>query len=435
MIRLSEQNHGGVTGVLRERLASGISQQLADRSRSIFAILRRVRPLIATYRFGVVTRADDVREVLADYSSFTVPFYERKMSEISGPFILGLDNTPLYRRDHAALRAAIRPADVPGLGADTLAAARERVRAAGAQIDIVGQLVDPAIERVIAEYFGTPGPDTATQVRWSRDIFQQIFLNVGDGAAAHQRALAAAAEMRPHLDGQIAARRAALDAGDEVPDDVLTRLLKHRPAEGGLHDLAVRHNLIGLIAGWIPTVSKAFAGAVEELLDRPRELERAQQAARAGDHGLVGAYLFEALRFRPQTWALIRQCAMDCTVAAESRRATRFREGSMVLVATQSAMFDGEAFPAPEEFRIDRPFDDYLHFGHGLHTCFGREINRVHLPALAVALLEGPRIERAPGKAGQTAYDGPYPSSLTVSFVKREAALSDGQPVAGGLGA
>jgi cytochrome P450 len=401
---------------VRERASSTFTEQLTDRSRFVLAAVRRLCPLVATRRFGLVTRADDVREVLADDVHFTVPFYNRKMSAISGPFILGLDDTPLYRRDHAALRAAMRAEDIPVLADATLAAARERVAGARGPIDVVSEFAEPVIDRVIAEYFGTPGPDTATQVRWARSIFRDIFLNVTDSAGPHEQALADAAEMRPHLDAQIAARRAAIAAGEDVPDDVLTRLLNHRPADGGLHDIAIRHNLIGLVAGWIPTVSKAFACAIEELLERPNELTRAQQAARAGDHALVGAYLFEALRFRPQTWALLRYCSSDWTVAAGTRRATRFHAGSTVLIATQSAMFDPAAFPKPEEFRTDRPFDDYLHFGHGLHTCFGRQINRVHLPALAAALLEGPDIRRAPGDAGQMTHDGPYPASLFVSL-------------------
>ncbi|MBV8946096.1 MAG: hypothetical protein JOZ95_11800 [Solirubrobacterales bacterium] len=102
-------------------------------------------------------------------------------------------------------------------------------------------------------------------------------------------------------------------------------------------------------------------------------------------------------------------------MAARTRRGTRFRGGSTVLVATQSAVFDKQAFPVPD-VRIDPPFEDYLHFGRGLHTCLGAEINRVHLPALAVALFEGPRVARAAGQAGQMAWDGPYPASMTVSF-------------------
>src|ERR1700753_3359680 len=126
-----------MTGTARTGRWSKIDQALSDNTRPAFAVLRGLRPLIATSRFGGVTRADDVREVLSDYEHFTVPFYDAKMTEISGPFILGLDNTSLYRHDHAALRAAIRSDDLPALGNATLAAARQRVAEAPAQIDIV----------------------------------------------------------------------------------------------------------------------------------------------------------------------------------------------------------------------------------------------------------------------------------------------------------
>jgi cytochrome P450 len=405
---------GARFALIRDRVLADRTRQLNRFGRGIFTILRRYRPLIATRQFGIVTRADDVREVLGDFAHFTVPFYEQKMAEISGPFILGLDNTPLYRHDHAALRAAIRSDDVQVLTTATLNIARERLAADGDRLDIVTGFVEPTVDRVMSEYFGTPGPDTATQVRWSRSIFEDIFLNVADSEALHQHALSDAAQMRPHLDAQIAERRATLAAGGSVPDDVLTRLLTRPPVDGGLHDISVRHNLIGLIAGWIPTVSKAFTCAIDELLRRPDQLERAQRAARAGDQAEVSAYLFEALRFRPQTWALLRTCAADCTVAAGTRRATEFRAGSKVLVATQSAMFDERSVSSPGEFRTDRGFDGYLHFGHGLHMCFGLAINRAQLPALALALLDGPAITRAPGDAGNVTWDGPYPASLTV---------------------
>jgi cytochrome P450 len=398
------------------RLTARLSRELGNNSRPLFTLLRWFRPVVATRRFGVVTRADDVREVLADFAHFGVPAYNEKMAAISGPFILGLDDTPLYRHDHQALRAVIRREDLDGLAERMLSTARDRLQMTNGQIDVVAQFADPTIDAVMSDYFGTPGPGTATQLRWARDIFSDVFLNVTAAQGAHDRALAAAAQMRPHLDAQIAARRARLDADQTVPDDVLTRLLQDSSADGGLHDIAIRHNLVGLIAGWIPTVSKAFACAIDELLRRPKQLARAQAAARTGDHATVGTYVFEALRFQPQTWALLRTCVADQTVAAGTRRATRVRAGARVLVATQSAMFDGRSVPAPRKFRTDRPFERYLHFGHGLHMCFGLEINRLQLPAMAVALLEGPPLRRAPGAAGRMTYDGQYPASLTVTL-------------------
>jgi len=382
----------------------------------VFATLRARRPIIATRRFAVVTRADDVREILGDHAHFTVPFYDEKMTALSGPFVLGLDDTPLYRRDHAALRAAIRSEDLQALQSATLALGRTRMDGRDGQIDVVRELVDPVVGELITDYFGTPGPSTAQQLRWAKDIFEDVFLNVGNKRSVHERAVAAAAQMRPHLDALIATRRTATRAGEPTADDVLGRLLAQPAVDGGMHDIAVRHNLVGLIAAWIPTMGKAFASAIEELLCRPSECDGAARAAREGDQDLVGAYLFEALRFRPQTPALLRTCAEDYVVAAGTPRATLLHEGSRVLVATQSAMFDEHAVEDPSEFRVDRPWREYLHFGHGLHECFGESIIRAHLPALGTALLERGAVRRAPGAAGQLAWAGPFPSSLTVAW-------------------
>lgn len=383
----------------------------------VFAYLRRHRPIVSAGGLTVVTLATDVREVLTDHERFTVANYAPKMAAITGPFILGLDDTPLYRHDHAALRAAVRAEHVTAIGEAMLAAGRERVAAAtGGQIDVVSQLADPAIDRTVTQHFGTPGPDTATQLRWARNLFEEIFINVTNVATIRERALADAAQMRRHLDVLIASRKAAIATGTDVPDDVLTRLLRGQAQPGGLQDIAIRHNLIGLIVGWIPTASKALTLAVEELLHRPAQLESAQRAARAGDREAVGRHVFEALRFRPQNWGLLRVCAADRTVASRTERETTIRAGTTVVAATQSAMHDETAVASPEQFRIDRPANDYMHFGHGLHTCFGEQINRVQLPALATALLEGPPLARVPGTAGKLDWRGPYPSRLVVEW-------------------
>jgi cytochrome P450 len=79
-------------------------------------------------------------------------------------------------------------------------------------------------------------------------------------------------------------------------------------------------------------------------------------------------------------------------------------------------MHDERAVEAPDEFRVDRPWSDYMLFGHGLHTCYGQQIVCHQMPALAHALLEGPPIRRARGGAGKLDWQGPYPSSLTVRF-------------------
>jgi cytochrome P450 len=393
---------------------------LADRgSAEGFAFMRRHNPIITAGSTTIVALNADVKEVLGDPERFTVALYGPKMTAITGPFILGVDDTPLYRHDHAALDRAVTRKDLPRLAGAMYDAAGELVseRRDDGEIDVVSQLADPALDRTIADYLGTPGPDTATQLRWARDVFQELFINVGNLPTVRERALAGAAEWRPHLDRLIAARKRALAAGEDVPDDVLTRLLRYQDeGEPNFHDIAIRHNILGTITGWIPTISNAFARVVEELLEREDELERAQEAARAGDRELVGAYVFEASRFRPQNFALLRYVPQDTTIAAGTDRETEVKAGSTVFAATLSAMHDETAIDEPDEFRVDRPWSDYMLFGLGLHTCYGQQIVRAQLPALAAALLEGPRIRRARGGDGKLRFDGPYPSGLTVRF-------------------
>ena len=195
-----------------------------------------------------------------------------------------------------------------------------------------------------------------------------------------------------------------------MPDDVLTRLLRYQDeGEPNFHDVAIRHNILGNITGWIPTISNAFARIMDELLDREDELEGAQQAARAGDRELVAAYCFEASRFNPQNFALLRYVPKDTVIAAGTDRETQVKAGSTVFAATLSAMHDERAIDDPGTFRTDRPWSDYLLFGHGMHTCYGQQIVRAQLPAMAQALLEGPRLERARGRDGQAALRGPVP--------------------------
>jgi cytochrome P450 len=402
-----------------EKIASMFGRVAEKTAGPAFALMREHKPIISTDALTIVSLNADVKEVLGDPQRFTAGLYGPKMEAVTGPFILGVDDTPLYHHDHAAMDRAVRPDDMPGVGEDTYAAALECVRAAreGGKIDIVTELVEPVLDRVIDSYFGTPGPDAETQARWARSVFWELFINVNNLAETRERALADAAEWRPHLDGLVRARKAQIEAGEGVPDDVLTRLLRFQgEGDPNFGDISIRHNILGNITGWIPTIANAFPRAIDVLLDREDALEGAQEAARAGDRELVGRYVFEASRFNPQNFALLRLVPEDTVIAAGTDRETQVLAGSTVFCGTLSAMHDERAIDAPDEFRVDRPWSDYMLFGHGLHTCYGQQIVRQQMPALAHALLEGPRIKKGRFPHGDIDWEGPFPSSLVVRF-------------------
>jgi cytochrome P450 len=183
-----------------------------------------------------------------------------------------------------------------------------------------------------------------------------------------------------------------------------------------MDDVAIRNNLLGPVVGAIPTTSKCCAQARDQLLNRPAELAGAQAAATAGDDSLLSRYVFEALRFNPNNQGVFRIAAEDYQVARGQPYSATIPKGTLVMAATQSAMFDDSKIDQPGEFRIDRPSYASLHFGYGLHACFGQYINQIQIPGILKPLLASPSLSHAPGDAGKIQYDGPFPASLRVTF-------------------
>jgi cytochrome P450 len=74
--------------------------------------------------------------------------------------------------------------------------------------------------------------------------------------------------------------------------------------------------------------------------------------------------------------------------------------GQVVVPLTDAANRDPAVFPDPAEFRLDRPANPHLGFGHGRHMCVGAPHARVELRTAIGALLRRfPDLRAAPGPA------------------------------------
>jgi cytochrome P450 len=394
------------------KVAQRVREEALQHPQAAFALLRTLKPVLVTHGIALVTRYDDVVEVLEAGEAFSVSEYGGKMRALAGDFILGLDDSPAYQRDVSILRRAAPGSDVPGLADFTAGAAEQLVSESGGRIDLVS-LASRVSAQLSTHWFGTPGPDEETQISWALALFADIFLNLQGDADLHQAAERAAAAMRPHLDQVIAARKAS----GETRDDVLGRLLSlQADPTTAFSDEEIRTNFIGLIVGFIPTVMSATTLAFDALLERPEALEQARAAARADDLAAVRACMWEAMRLAPMAPGVVRRAATDYMVAADSHHATRIPAGTLTIVATQSAMLDGDALDDPTEFRTDRPPESYLHFGAGLHECFGRVANAMQIPIIAASLLRQSGLRRAPGSEGELQRNAEYPTRLLVDF-------------------
>ena len=219
--------------------------------------------------------------------------------------------------------------------------------------------------------------------------------------------------MRSHIQQLIDARKSA----GHGPDNVLGRCVDMQ-AQGvdGFSDEQIVSSLLAFIYGGPPQVAMSVPQALEQLLRRPDALAGAQQAARDGDDKLLAGYFFEAMRFDPIGPFLSRVATQDAEIATGTPRAADVPKGANVLVAFSSAMMDKRRIPDPQSFNPRRPPDDYIHFGYGLHQCFGIHLNKALLPLILKPLLQRPNLRRAPGAKGRLVKRGVFADTLFVNY-------------------
>jgi cytochrome P450 len=392
-----------------------LKQHFVEHPQPLFALLRKLKPVLVIHDIAIVTRYADVLAVLGDDDAFGVEPYGVKMRALAGEFILGLDDSLQYEREVSILRLAAPRSDIPALAGFVTQAAEQLVAEAAAGdglLDVV-ELAKQLPARLFARWFGTPDADVQSLIAWTMPMLDDIFFNVTDDQQIHAAAERAAAQLRPYLEGAVAERK----RGGAGGEDVLGRLLAMQadPATE-ISDAQIATNLIGMVVGFIPTIATAVPFAIDALLERPDALAGAQQAARQDDDEAVRAHMWEAMRLAPFAAGVLRRTRTDALVAADTHHATHIPAGTLTLAATQSAMLDGDAIDDPDNFRVGRPARDYLHFGAGLHHCFGRFANAMQIPLIAKALLRRPQLARAPGDDGRLLREGPYPKSLIVAL-------------------
>src|SRR5690349_5387380 len=100
---------------------------LATEPAAMFAELRAGRPILQLPGLTVVSRYRDVVEVLSRELDFGIAPYVQKMERATGPFILGMEDSPAYERELSILRLASPRTDLPWLEARLAQWAEEAV--------------------------------------------------------------------------------------------------------------------------------------------------------------------------------------------------------------------------------------------------------------------------------------------------------------------
>jgi cytochrome P450 len=394
-----------------------ILKRLLEQPQWWMGLARRFWPIphFPWLRFAMVTRFEHVREVLDKNQVFQVPFGPRMMELMPGPlFVLAMQDGDDYRDQRRQIMETFRLEDIPRTIVPRAAALAEQIVAGcGGRIDAIEGLLTRVPTLLCREYYGVDFPDAKLFAEWLTAISSYMFAPPSDKASPLlAMAREAADNVRGVMDQAIRDAKKA-PAGSAT---IVARLVQMQRERGGApSDELIRAELLGMLAGFVPTNTIASGNILEMLLRREDFKTCAEKAARDDDDGRLWRCLYEALRFKPINLGPFRTCVADYTIGEGASGEKRIPAGTRLLVSTQSAMFDERGVVEPKKFDPNRPSHDSMVFGYGLHWCIGAFLARAQITQTFKPLLKR-GIRRAHGPEGRLRTIGLMPAHLTVEF-------------------
>ncbi|MBS0425528.1 MAG: cytochrome P450 [Proteobacteria bacterium] len=389
-----------------------------------FKELRANRPILVTPDCTLVTRFDDVREILKMYKVFTVKPYVPKMDN----YLMMHDDDALHTREKSLMQFMLNRDDLPRVRNLVAEIASGILDDANGKIEIVNSFCRMVPATLVQKYFGLTGANREDLIEWSYWNQYDTFHNQPFDllpAELSQRIIDRHSETSKKLGDYItmliakrllAVRLEKLTFSTLVrlDDDIVTRMLRTSFAKELDFDIKrLGVNAGGLLIGAIETTSQAVAQVLQYLFQHPQWMAAAKSAAQKEDATEFDGIVWEALRFVPITPYLFRTTVSDYTAAKGTNYETVLRSGTYVLPVTLSAMFDERAFESPDEFIPQRNWYNYFHFGFGDHECLGRYVGMVMIPEMARQVFLRKNIE----PKGNIDYkSGPFPESYDLSW-------------------
>jgi cytochrome P450 len=378
-----------------------------------FKELREKRPILVTPVCTLITRFDDVTEVLSMPRIFTAALYIPKMA--GGIYLMAHDDDALHTREKSLMQGMLNRDDLPQVRTMVAKIANGLLDSANGRMEAINGYCRMVPATLVQDYFGLTGVDRKKLIEWSYwnqadTFYNQPFDLMSDEKRKEisDRHAQSGEELGKYITELILGRWLAVKADQakhalfavwylfrlllrrllgkkngKLTDDIVTRMV--RTSYPGAVDFDIKRlglNAGGLLIGAIETTSQAVAQTVEYLLDHPEWLAKAKNAAQADNPAEFDAIVWEALRFVPISPYLFRQTASEYTVAKGTDHATTITPGTLVLAVTQSAMFDSKAFENPDQFMPGRNWYHYFHFGFGSHECLGKYVGMVMIPEM-----------------------------------------------------
>jgi cytochrome P450 len=318
-----------------------------------------------------VTTADDIHAVSRDWKTYssaqkgiTAASYAFPLELIQAMFI-GMD-PPRHDRLKALFQAGFTPKRI-AQHEDEIRAIVVRVlhRLEGRETcDLVNEVAQPAVSRVIHSFMGIPESDDAM---WA--ALMNATLGAGDPDLNPDGVDAVVQKLVPQI---FESCRALIAARRENPTDDLTSVLVHAEVEGErLEEHEIVMGFFLLVAGNDSTKA-TYSSAMHALMQHPEERQRLLD-----DPSLVPSAVEESLRMFPAFAHFARTATMDTEL-----HGAKIREGDKVVMWYVSSNRDETRYEHPDRFDVARNPDHQAFGAGGRHFCLGTALARLELRIL-----------------------------------------------------
>jgi cholest-4-en-3-one 26-monooxygenase len=324
--------------------------------------------------FWSVTRADDVHAVSRDWETYSsevggvVAIDEVFPIDLARAMFIGMD-PPKHDRLKALFQAGFTP--------KRIAAHEEEIREIVTKVldrlegrescDLVTDVAQPAVSRVIGSFMGIPEEDDAA---WANLMNMALAASDPDFSPSADNIedviQEAIQQVFARCSTMIAERR-------ENPTDDLTSVLVHAEVEGeSLEEHEIVMGFFLLVAAGNDSTKATYSSAMRVLMENPD-----QRQILLEDPSLIPSAVEESLRMFPAFAHFRRTATKDTELGGQ-----QIKEGDKVVMWYASSNRDETRYEDPDHFDVRRNPDHQAFGAGGRHFCLGTALARLELKIL-----------------------------------------------------
>ncbi|HWF31478.1 MAG TPA: cytochrome P450 [Solirubrobacteraceae bacterium] len=321
--------------------------------------------------FWSVTTAEDIHTVSRDWRTYSSNTGVTAVSdvfplELTQAMFIGMD-PPKHDRVKALFQAGFTP--------KRIAAHEDEIREIVVRVldrlegqescDLVSDIAQPAVSRVIGSFMGIPEEDDAA---WARLMNSTL---AGDDKDLNPEGIEGVLEkdipeIFARCQSMIAARR-------ENPTDDLTTVLVNAEIDGEtLEEHEIVMGFFLLVAAGNDSTKATYTSGMRALMEAPDQLQKLLD-----DPSLIPSAVEEALRMFPAFAHFRRTATCDTELHGQ-----KIREGEKVVMWYVSSNREESLYEHPDRFDVTRNPEHQAFGAGGRHFCLGTALARLELKIL-----------------------------------------------------